>query len=154
ELRVTVLNIPAALWARWVREHGHEPLPEGLPLRLVLVGGEAVPADAAALWHQTPLAPVVLLAGYGPTEAGITATRWTVEPAGMAALASGSTPIGWPLAGHTAHLLDADGELVPSGVPGELHLGGLLALGYLGNPAVTAERYRPDPFAAESGARL
>src|SRR4029078_1854708 len=40
------------------------------------------------------------------------------------------------------------------GVPGEIHLGGFLARGYLGNPGATAERYLPDPFAAEPGARV
>src|SRR5262249_35612544 len=110
-LRLTVLNLPTALWTRWVREHGREPLPEGL--RLVLVGGGAMPASPAPLCPAPPLARAALLTGYGPTEAVITAPWWEVEPAGMAALAAGSAPIGWPLAGHTVHLLDAAGELVP-----------------------------------------
>ncbi|MBV9788066.1 MAG: non-ribosomal peptide synthetase, partial [Chloroflexi bacterium] len=64
-------------------------------------------------------------------------------------------PIGKPLSNTTAYVLDPQGQPVPVGVPGELYLGGVsLARGYLNQPALTAERFMPDPFSPISGSRL
>ena len=64
-------------------------------------------------------------------------------------------PIGRPTAGARLHVLDDRGRPVPDGVPGELHIGGAgVALGYLHRPELTAERFGPDPFCDDPGARL
>ena len=85
---------------------------------------------------------------YGPTETTICATLDAeVEP--------GRITIGRPLTNVGAYVLDAGSRPVPVGVPGELCVGGEgLARGYLGRPELTAERFVPDPFAPEPGARL
>ncbi|HYO15514.1 MAG TPA: amino acid adenylation domain-containing protein, partial [Thermoanaerobaculia bacterium] len=152
-LGLTVVNLPTAYWQQWIWECEQGSAAEGLPLRLVVVGGEAVPVEAARRWHRTPLGGVRLLNGYGPTEAVISASFHEVG-AGEAA-PDGSVPIGRPLSGRSGWVLDRRGAPVPTGVPGELHLGGRsLARGYLGRPALTAERFVPDPFSAVPGSRL
>jgi amino acid adenylation domain-containing protein len=89
-----------------------------------------------------------LVNGYGPTEATIYATVAPAEGAGRA------EPIGRPLPGYRAYVLDERLGLLPDGVPGELYLGGSgLAEGYLRRPALTADRFLPDPF-GPPGSRL
>ncbi|MEU3644050.1 amino acid adenylation domain-containing protein [Lentzea sp. NPDC034063] len=64
-------------------------------------------------------------------------------------------PVGAPIANAAVYILDEHGEIVPDGVIGEIHIGGEgLARGYVGKPAITAERFVPDPFAAGDGRRL
>jgi aspartate racemase len=114
------------------------------PLRQLLVGGEAlsVPHVARA---AAALPATRLVNGYGPTECSVLACCHPI-PRPVDAAAS-SIPIGPPLANTEAYVLDRYGEPVPPGVPGELHLGGPgLALGYLGRPELTAERFIPHPF--------
>jgi amino acid adenylation domain-containing protein len=142
-LGVTVANLPPAYWQE-VLATGALP-----PVRLLLVGGDALPTAAAAAAGDATR----LLNCYGPTEAVVTATAFSV-PDGFAEGFAGSTaPIGRPLPGRSAYVLDARGAPVPPGVAGELYLGGLLARGYLGRPGLTAERFVPDPFGG-AGARL
>nr|QEO74123.1 AMP-dependent synthetase and ligase [uncultured bacterium] len=149
ELGITILNLPSAVWHHWALEAAALAPPP--PLRLIVVGGEEVLAEPARQWLRSPLAGIPVLNGYGPTEAVITATlhEVTLESLGTGA----SVPIGRPLPGRSALVLDPQGNSAPVGVPGELYLGGCLARGYLGRAGLTAERFVPDPFGG-SGARL
>ncbi|MFD8543055.1 amino acid adenylation domain-containing protein [Streptomyces sp. NPDC059649] len=111
------------------------------PLRTVVVGGEVLAAHHA---HDVLRAfPwLELINGYGPTETTTFATAHRVTVADCA----GQIPIGRPIAGATAHLLDASGRSVPDGERGELWVGGSrLALGYTGRPELTAERFTTHP---------
>jgi acyl-coenzyme A synthetase/AMP-(fatty) acid ligase/acyl carrier protein len=95
-----------------------------------------------------------LLNAYGPTETTITATTHEVELPAAGAAAPATLPIGRPLPGRAAYVVDAAGELVPPGVPGELWLGGAcVARGYLRRPELTAARFVDDPFDRRPGAR-
>jgi amino acid adenylation domain-containing protein len=113
-------------------------------LRDVSIGGEAMPPDVAAEHRRTlPLAR--LYNDYGPTEGTVwsTAHRCDGEETGA------SVPIGRPIQNVRVHLLDGDFNPVPVGVPGQVCIAGDgLARGYLGLPALTAQRFVPDPFGA------
>jgi amino acid adenylation domain-containing protein len=119
-------------------------LPE---LRLVCVGGEASSGEQIQRW--TAAIPQVFN-GYGPTEATVAATQMLCkkqEPK--------TPPIGKPLPNYQVFVLDDQQQLVPIGIPGELHIGGIgLARGYLNRPDLTAERFIPHPFSDVAGARL
>ncbi|MCP4659922.1 MAG: AMP-binding protein, partial [bacterium] len=158
ELGITVADLPAGYWQRWVEESlaAAESAPLR-PLRLVSVGGDVMAPEAACGWSRTPQTAVGLVNAYGPTEATITATTFQVPAASPERCCRHRVPIGRPLAGRSLRILDRRGLPVAIGVPGELCLGGtLLARGYLKRPALTAERFVPDPFAAprHPGARL
>ncbi|MFI5527229.1 amino acid adenylation domain-containing protein [Kitasatospora sp. NPDC051853] len=115
-------------------------------LRVLVSAGEAVSAEQAARWA----AHTTFVNAYGPTETSVCATL-TPIPAG----AGGRPSIGGPVANVRVHVLDEELHPLPDGVPGELYVAGpCLARGYLGRPAMTAERFVPDPFATEPGARL
>ncbi len=120
------------------------PLPH---LRVLLTGGEAPDANLLRRWAGGR----VLVNAYGPTEATIWATAWRCpDPDGVDS--SSPPPMGRPLPGVSAHVLDAAANPVPAGVPGELYLGGAnLARGYLGAPGLTASRFVPDPFGPTGG---
>ncbi|HEY3570077.1 MAG TPA: amino acid adenylation domain-containing protein, partial [Thermoanaerobaculia bacterium] len=88
---------------------------------------------------------------YGPTEAAVDVTFWACERESR----RGVVPIGHPVANTRIHLLGPAGERVPVGVAGELCIGGVqVCRGYLARPELTAEKFVPDPFAAEPGSRL
>ncbi|HEX7239395.1 MAG TPA: amino acid adenylation domain-containing protein, partial [Longimicrobiaceae bacterium] len=150
EQGITVANVTPAYWTELVRERA---LVAALKrsLRLMIVGGEALPPATVLAWEEAGGRAVRLLNAYGPTEAVVTATVHEAAGAGGGA----SVPIGRGVGGRRTYVLDAGGEPVPPGVPGELCLGGAaLARGYLGRPELTAERFVPDPFSGEAGARL
>ncbi|WP_437966994.1 amino acid adenylation domain-containing protein [Sorangium sp. So ce260] len=119
-------------------------------LRRVICSGEALPAELARrCFERLPGAELHNL--YGPTEASIDVTAWACDPQDPSA----SVPIGTPIANTQIYLLDRHGQPVPVGVAGELHIGGVgLARGYHHRPALTAERFVPDPFGAAPGGRL
>lgn len=134
---LSVINLPPAYWQQWVDSLGDSPPPAN-HLRLVIIGGDVLPAAAIHRWQQTPLAAARLLNAYGPTETTITALTFAV-PAGWD---NGRTPIGRPLPNRFITILDKTGQPVPIGVPGELHIGGEgIALGYLNRPELTEERF-------------
>lgn len=120
-------------------------------LRVCIAGGEAwFAGDLAATAAAFPCARLVN--AYGPTETIITPTTWVgISAAGVD---GDYVPIGQPVGERNAYVLDAELNLVPPGVAGELYIGGLgLARGYLGRPALTGERFVADPF-SQSGGRL
>ncbi len=122
---------------------------EGLPRALLVLGGEAAdPRLTNEIFRQAPA--LKILNHYGPTE---TTVGVLTHP--MGGPSDRIMPLGRPLPGMRAHLLDFALEPVPQGVTGEIHLGGpALARGYRGLAALTASGFIPDPFSAVPGQRL
>ncbi|TEO62389.1 non-ribosomal peptide synthetase [Pseudomonas aeruginosa] len=121
------------------------------PVRVYCFGGDAV-AQASYDLAWRALKPKYLFNGYGPTETVVTPLLWKAR-AGDACGAA-YMPIGTLLGNRSGYILDGQLNLLPVGVAGELYLGGEgVARGYLERPALTAERFVPDPFGAP-GSRL
>ncbi len=156
---VTVCDLPTVFWQELVDrvDAGEAAWPPSL--RLLVFGGErALPERVARLRRQLgPAARVIN--SYGPTEVTVAATSHAVhgEPDGPSRPLRElrEFPIGRPLPGARAYVLDGARELCPPGIPGELAIGGeSLARGYLGRPDLTASTFLPDPFSGRSGARM
>lgn len=132
-----------------------------LPGQLLVLGGEA---SRWGLVRRARAARegLVVYNHYGPTETtvGVVGQRLTEAPDGDGPSGDGlngdsPVPLGRPLAGSRVRLLDPRGHAVPVGAVGEMTLGGpTVSRGYVGQPAATAERFVPDPFAASPGERL
>jgi len=117
-------------------------------LRTVISAGEPCTQEIARKW----VAGRRFVNAYGPAEATIGPTYHVIT--GPRAGVS-SIPIGRPIANTEIYLLDPRGQPVPIGVPGELYIGGIgVARGYLKRPALTAEKFTPNPFSSETGTRL
>ncbi|HEU5138276.1 MAG TPA: amino acid adenylation domain-containing protein [Steroidobacteraceae bacterium] len=112
-------------------------------LRTLLVGGDCLryrPGEGDTF---------SLVNNYGPTECAVVATSGAIQ---------GPEPvlhIGRPIANARIYILDAQGQPVPIGVAGEIHIGGAgVARGYLNNPQLTEEKFLKDPFSADAEARM
>ncbi|NNB89170.1 non-ribosomal peptide synthase/polyketide synthase, partial [Corallococcus exiguus] len=126
--------------------------PEALTgVRQLLVGGDVVsPPHVRKVLEAHP--GLVVTAGYGPTEATLIAATHVMTEA---ARVDAPVPLGRPIARTDLYVLDARGQPVPPGIPGELHIGGEgLARGYISRPDLTAERFIPHPFSSRPGERL
>ena len=150
---ISILSqVPSAFYqlADYEEQTG-EPVHVGL--RAVVFGGEALDVKRLKPWierygEQGPL----LVNMYGITETTIHVThkRLAVED-----IIAGRSVIGSPLPGYRTWLLDQRQMLLPPGIPGEIYVGGTgVARGYLNKPALTAERFVPDPFENQEGGRL
>lgn len=130
--RITVLCPPPTL----LRATGcADPRTELLHLRLLYVGGEALPEDVAERWSRGRR----MVNGYGPTECTVTCMRQDIVPGEQVA-------IGKPVPGMTAWALNESLEPVPPGEKGELCMGGAgLALGYLNQPELTKAKFVDHP---------
>jgi amino acid adenylation domain-containing protein len=154
EEKLSVLNLPAPFWHAWVRELAATGRSVPPCLRLLVVGSEKVSLEAFDAWRRL-VSGVRLLNAYGTSETTITSTLSEPDASASAEGVGSSLPIGRPIANTRVYILDHHVQPVPAGVPGELYIGGAgLARGYMMRPLLTAERFIPDPFGLEAGARM
>ncbi len=155
ELGITVLDLPTAYWHQMVEALVRKEAQLPPKVRLVVIGGERAMPEKVRQWFQIVDKKIRLLNTYGPTEGTIVATTWEAKPEDLPLLEAHEVPIGKPITGVRAYVLDAGLNAVPPGIPGELYLSGAgLARGYLKRPQLTAERFLPDPFSGKDGARM
>ncbi|WP_189937209.1 non-ribosomal peptide synthetase, partial [Streptomyces sulfonofaciens] len=127
-------------------------LPAGFaPVRQLVFGGEALHAGPLEEWRGRHR-DVAVVNHYGPTEATVGCLDFHLAPGEAVGAA---VPLGRPMTGMRAYVLDAGLRPVPPGVAGELYVAGAqLARGYLGRPGLTAERFVANPFGGAPGARM
>ncbi|MFL9875106.1 non-ribosomal peptide synthetase [Paraburkholderia megapolitana] len=145
--RVNILHLVAGL----LSSYADTLAPVFVKLRYLLTGGDA--ADVRAVQRiMRNSAPRHLVHCYGPTESTTFATTYELR---ADASPADVLPIGRPISNTRVYLLDAYGEPVPVGVPGELYVGGAgVALGYLNLDSLTAQRFVADPFSSTENARM
>ncbi|MGQ4390212.1 amino acid adenylation domain-containing protein [Streptomyces sp. SAS_270] len=132
---ITTLQMSASLFNHMLDEH---PAVFSLVREAMTAGEAASPAHTAKALADHP--HLHLVNGYGPAESMGFTTAYTITEAAPA------IPIGGPIAGKHAYVLDENLRLLPPGVPGELYVAGHgLANGYIGQPVLSAERFVANP---------
>ncbi|HEX2270345.1 MAG TPA: amino acid adenylation domain-containing protein [Pyrinomonadaceae bacterium] len=147
--KITGLELPTAYWHEWVRVLSARPTQMPETLRFVIIGGEKVSSKLLAAWQSFG---VPLIHVYGLTETTITSTVYDVPRSDQPV---DDLPLGQALTHTQIYLLDPYLRPVPPGITGEIYIGGdCLARAYLNRPALTAERFIPNPFSTTPGARM
>jgi iturin family lipopeptide synthetase B len=143
--RITHINFVPSMFSVFVDHIAEHGLARLRSLKYIFVAGEALPNDLVSRFHGLQ-SGIVLSNYYGPTEATVYGCGYeTVAVSGY-----DRVPIGKPISNVTAYVVGANGQLQPIGVAGELYLGGAgIASGYLGDEALTRERFITDHFTGE-----
>lgn len=150
---ITVLDLPTAYWHALAHGLDADAARRLKRVRLVIVGGEAMLPERAARWREL-LPAAELLNTYGPTEASIIATAAALTGPRAAWQPGEPVTIGRPRAGVRVRVADERGYAVPAGRSGELLIAGpALALGYVGDAALTAQRFVALPDSGERAYR-
>jgi amino acid adenylation domain-containing protein len=133
---VTILNLPTAWWHQLANDPDSQP---AAPVRHITIGGEQVSAVAIRNWMQKDAPLPRLFNAYGPTECTVGAS--------LTPILDSTNDIGQPLPNYLLCVLDANGLPSPTGVAGELYIGGAgVARGYLNQPELTREKFIDNPF--------
>ncbi|KIF76822.1 hypothetical protein QR77_29090, partial [Streptomyces sp. 150FB] len=143
--RVSYVRFVPTMLAALLEHGGDTPLPH---LRVIKSAGEPLPPELAERCLAA-FPGALLYNAYGPTETAVNVTAAHCSPGDP------RVAIGTPVDNVRCHVLDERMNPQPAGVPGVLHVGGIqLARGYLGQSALTARQFVPDPFGDEPGGRL
>lgn len=145
EKRISLLWLIAPLFNQLIQE-----APEMFAgVKQLMIGGDALSAPHVLLARQAN-PQLQIINGYGPTENTSFSTYHFVGDEDRDVI-----PIGRPITNSTAYVFNADGQLLPPGVDGELYVGGPgVARGYLNQPELTASKFVADPFSDDPDSRL
>ncbi len=145
--QVTIAYFVPSLLSVFLAE---EQVEQAVTLKQVICGGESLPDDLVKLFYER-LPHATLHHSYGPTETAIASSETVCERNSPYQV----TPIGRPLANTQLYVLDEQMQPVPTGVIGELYIGGSgVGRGYLNQPELTATKFVPDLFGTEPSGRL
>ncbi|HEY6247691.1 MAG TPA: amino acid adenylation domain-containing protein, partial [Pyrinomonadaceae bacterium] len=132
---------------------GPEPRPDILPRKYLILGGEVLSWELVDRISKTN-STCEIINHYGPTETTVGSLTFKIDPHEVPTQ-SLTVPIGKPITNTRVYILDPHLKLMPTGLAGELYIGGAgLAAGYLNQPIETAVRFIPNPFSDERGGRL
>ena len=122
-------------------------------LRKLVLGGERITLGRLQRWLSDEGTSTELVNSYGPTECTDVVSYHRVTKAEVAA--AGEVPLGWAIPNTHLWVADKWQRLVPVGVVGELWIGGAaVGMGYVTDAALTSDKYRPDPWSGQAGARV
>ncbi len=146
EQQITTLHFVPSMLRAFLEE---QELETCYCLKRVICSGEALPFEFQERFFARLDAQLHNL--YGPTEAAIDVTFWACKRESKQWI----VPLGRPIANTQIYLLDSHLNPIAVGIPGELYIGGVgVGRGYLSRPELTAEKFIPDPFSCQEGARL
>jgi amino acid adenylation domain-containing protein/non-ribosomal peptide synthase protein (TIGR01720 family) len=146
EQAVTMLHFVPSMLQAFLDEPGAASISS---VRHVICSGEALAINLQERFFERVQAKLHNL--YGPTEAAVDVTYWACEPQSNRA----TVPIGRPIANASISILGSNDEVVPVGMAGQLHIGGVpVGRGYWRNPELSAQKFVPDPHSQVPGARL
>ncbi len=151
---LTILDLPSAVWQQWMTDMAERRVTLPAGLRSFMTGGESTPMESMRAWASMVAGSARFVSSYGPTETAVT-TMWRGTAAEVSGWRMPSVALGRPLTDVRLAVLDRALQPVPLGVSGELCVSGIgLAHGYIGRSDLTADRFVPDPYSDDPGARL
>jgi acyl carrier protein len=146
------LQFPTAFWHQLATAMEAESLTLPSTIRAMFVGGEKMLAQRLISWWRLLPPGLRFINAYGPTETTVAATICQLPEEAPIDDSLREVPLGRPLVHARGYVLDRELRPVPIGVTGEMLVGGLgLARGYLDRPALTAEKFVPNPYAGMWG---
>ena len=137
---VTSINLPPVLLENMFARY-EDRMKQLRQLRLIVSGGDRFPTELLSKLNDPVYDRIQILNAYGPTETTITSTIYDMSEH-RSEKSNLEPPIGKPVGARKAYILDKFGNIQPTGIPGELCIGGnMLARGYLNQPDLTAEKF-------------
>lgn len=139
---ITVTNFSTARWQMLVNNLALQQRQFPASLRVFLTGGEKPTAQTLRTWAELAEHELIFVNSYGPSEASITTTMYVTTSSAVRAAPPAQIELGTPLPNVAIYLLDEAQNLAPTGVPGELYIGGIgVAAGYWQRPELTTARF-------------
>jgi len=136
--RITLLDLPTAFWNQLVSYIYSESIAPPSSLKTLIIGGELANTDYVKKWFSTGWSEIRLFNTYGPTETTVVATSYLIRRSDS----GGDIPIGKPVAGAVAKVLNRFRQPAIPGKTGRLFIGGhVLSDGYLNHPEMTTRNF-------------
>ncbi|HXQ70531.1 MAG TPA: non-ribosomal peptide synthetase, partial [Pyrinomonadaceae bacterium] len=152
---ISIANLPASFWLEWLTMLADQGGEVPKSVRRVIVGNEKSLEETLAKWQRLIGPTVEWRNAYGPSETTISASNYEPSSTGATRDGKSAVPIGRPVNNVQMYVLDRAQQIVPTGVAGELYVGGDgVARGYHKQPTQTAERFLPNPYGRKSGERF